>query len=389
MAAAHINSIREDCFLRVLVTGGAGFIGSHTTDALIAKGYEVTILDSLEKPVHLKGKPSYIPKSVRFIEGDVRNRETMLDALEGVSAVYHFAAYQDYLPDFSKFFHVNTVGTALIYELIVEKKLPVKKVIVAASQAVAGEGKYISSNGEVFYPDIRPLSQLENGKWDFRHPQSGEILQWQPTPETHAKPQNQYALSKYSQELITLAFGRRYDIPSVAMRYSIVQGPRQSFYNNYSGACRIFSLSYFFDRAPLLYEDGEQVRDYVNIADVVKANLLVLEDDRADYQMFNVGGGTGYSVSEFCATVARVFGKEQIKPRVPGLFRFGDTRHIVSDVSKLAALGWKPRFKPEDSVRQYKEYLEQQTDIEDIMDYAERNMQSLNVVRAAKGATPL
>ncbi|MBU1984003.1 SDR family NAD(P)-dependent oxidoreductase, partial [bacterium] len=213
--------------MRVLVTGGAGFIGSHTVDALLARGCEVTILDSLEKPVHLKGKPDYLPAKARFIEGDVRRREDVLAALDGVEAVFHFAAYQDYLPNFSKFFHVNSVGTALIFELIVEKKLPVRKVIVASSQAVAGEGVYASAAGEFFRPDIRPLAQLEAGEWEFRHPATGEVLQWKPTPETHANPQNQYALSKYSQELMTLAFGKRYEIPSVAMRYSIVQGPRQ------------------------------------------------------------------------------------------------------------------------------------------------------------------
>ena len=169
--------------MRILVTGGAGFIGSHTVDALLAKGYEVTILDSLEKPVHMKGKPDYIPKAVRFIEGDVRRREDMLKALEGVEAVYHFAAYQDYLPDFSKFFHVNSVGTALMYELIVECKLPVRKVIVASSQAVAGEGLYKSASGRIFRPDLRPTEMLEKAEWDFRDPETGEALTWQPTPE--------------------------------------------------------------------------------------------------------------------------------------------------------------------------------------------------------------
>lgn len=370
--------------MHVLVTGGAGFIGSHTTDALIAEGYDVTIVDSLEKPVHTKGKPDYIPAQVRFIEGDVRDRNVMLKALDGVEAVYHFAAYQDYLPDFSRFFHVNSVGTALIYELIVEKQLPVKKVIVASSQAVAGEGRYQSSAGELFTPELRTLRQLETAQWDFTHPRTGEILRWQTTPESHAKPLNQYALSKYSQELMTLAFGKRYDIPSVAMRYSIVQGPRQSFYNNYSGACRIFSLNYHLNRAPLVYEDGLQVRDYVNIFDVVAANLLVLRDDRANYEMFNVGGGKPFTVLEFCDIVAREFGKEDLKPRIPGLFRFGDTRHIISDTKKLEALGWLAKRTPRESVRLYREYLEEQTDIDDIMDFAEKHMKSINVVRASK-----
>jgi len=371
--------------VRVLVTGGAGFIGSHTVDALLEKGYEVTILDSLEKPVHLKGKPNYIPKQVRFIEGDVRRREDFLKALEGVQIVYHFAAYQDYLPDFSKFFHVNSVGTALLYELIVEHKLDVKKVIVASSQAVAGEGLYRNNDGREILPPIRSLEQLQKAQWDILEAETKRRLHWQPTPETVVNPQNQYAMSKYSQEMIAVNLGRRYAIPSVALRYSIVQGPRQSFYNNYSGACRIFSLSYFFDRAPLIYEDGEQVRDYVNIRDVVRANLLVLEDSRADGQVINVGGGEAYSVKEFCSIVARVFDKEHLRPRIPGLFRFGDTRHSFSDISKLRALGWEPQFTPQDSVRAYREYLEEQTDIDDIVEYAEQSMKSLNVVRAASG----
>ncbi|MBI5058521.1 SDR family NAD(P)-dependent oxidoreductase [candidate division KSB1 bacterium] len=372
--------------MHVLITGGAGFIGSHTCDALLSGGHDVTILDSLEKPVHLKGKPAYLSPKARFILGDVRNRDDMRQALDGVTAVIHLAAYQDYLPDFSKFFHVNAVGTALLYELIVEHKMPVDRVVVASSQAVAGEGRYAGSDGALFHPELRTPEQLERGDWEFRDA-AGSPLTWRPTPESVANPRNQYALSKYSQELMTLAFGKRYEIPSVALRYSIVQGPRQSFYNSYSGACRIFSLSYYFDRAPLIYEDGAQVRDFVNIHDAVSANLLALQDQRAVGQVFNVGGGRPYTVTEFCSIVAREFGKEQLAPRVPGLYRFGDTRHICSDISKLKALGWNPVRDAAESVREYREYLEQQSDIEDLLDYAEKHMQSLNVVRATRGVS--
>jgi dTDP-L-rhamnose 4-epimerase len=229
--------------VHVLITGGAGFIGSHTADALIARGDEVTILDSLEKPVHLKGKPAYLNPRARFILADVRDREQLLRALDGADAVLHLAAYQDYLPDFSKFFHVNSVGTALIYELILDKKLPIQRVVVASSQAVAGEGRYQNTRGEIFHPGLRTDAQLTRGQWNFTDPATHDELSWLPTPEADAHPQNQYALSKHSQEMMALAFGKRYEIPSVALRYSIVQGPRQSFYNHYSGACRIFSLS--------------------------------------------------------------------------------------------------------------------------------------------------
>lgn len=370
--------------MRVLVTGGAGFIGSHTVDALIEKGDDVVIIDSLEKPVHLKGKPAYLNPKAKFILGDVREKGDMEKALEGVEAVYHLAAYQDYLPNFSKFFHVNSVGTALLYEIIIEKKLPVKKVVMASSQAVYGEGKYLCPTDGVVFPDIRPEEQLRTGRWDITCPLCGGELKWQITDESTVNPQNQYAVSKYTQEIISLSLGKRYDIPTVCLRYSIVQGPRQSFYNAYSGACRIFCLNLYFDRRPTIYEDGRQLRDYVNIHDVVRANIIALENPDADFKVFNVGGGRAYTVKEFAEIVAGRFGKD-IAPRIPGEYRFGDTRHIVSDITAMGHLGWKPIVPIEQSVDDYISYLKNQTDIDDILDYAEEKMKSLNVVRKSKG----
>lgn len=369
--------------MKILVTGGAGFIGSHTVDTLIEKGYSVVILDSLEKPVHLKGKPAYLNPKAEFIEGDVRNYDDMLKALQGVEVVYHFAAYQDYLTEFSKFFYVNSVGTALIYEIIVGEKLPVKKVIVASSQAVYGEGKYHCEKDGIVYPDIRTEERLKSGLWEVVCPICGGKVKWQLTDESVVNPQNQYAVSKYTQELISLSLGKRYHIPTVCLRYSIVQGPRQSFYNAYSGACRIFSLNLYFDRQPTIYEDGEQLRDYINIDDVVNANLTVLENSEADYNVYNVGGGKAYTVKEFAAIVAKRFGKE-IKPKLPGEYRFGDTRHIVSDIGSLKRLGWEPKVPIEKSVDDYISYLREQTDIEDILEYAESKMKSLNVIRKSE-----
>jgi dTDP-L-rhamnose 4-epimerase len=368
--------------MNILVIGGAGFIGSHTVDALLQKGHRIKIYDALCKPVHLKGVPTYLPAEAELIFGDVRDKAALAKALQGMDVVYNFAAYQDYLPDFSTFFSVNAVGTALIYEIIVEQKLPVQKVVVASSQSVAGEGLYRDSNGCLFSPDIRSEERLALGKWDILdaagHPATSLV-----TPETVSNPQNQYGLSKLSQEKIALSLGRRYGIPSVAMRYSIVQGPRQSFYNAYSGACRIFCLNLFFDRAPTLYEDGKQIRDYVNIDDVVRANLRVMEDARADYRTFNVGGGRAYTVAEFAEIVRAVFDKD-IHPALPGLYRYGDTRHIHSDISQLQALGWNPEKSPVDSVRAYRDYLYEQTDINDILAFAEKTMRDMNVVRKAQ-----
>lgn len=367
----------------VLVTGGAGFIGSHTVDRLIEEGHEVRILDNLQKPVHLKGKPDFINKKAEFIFGDVRDRAILENSMKGVDVIYHSAAYQDYLPDFSTYFHVNSVSTALIYEIIVEKKLPVKKVIVASSQAVLGEGLYhCDGHGEIV-PDIRLDEQLSKSDWEHNCPYCGVYMQQQPTPEDKINPQNQYAMSKYSQETIALNLGKRYGIPSVALRYSIVQGPRQSFYNAYSGVMRIFALHLYFNKQPTIYEDGMQIRDYINYKDVIDVNIMALENDKTDYQCFNVGGGRGYTVMEFYKKMQEVTGRE-VAPVISKYYRYGDTRHILSDISRIESLGWKPKVSIEESIEEYWEYLNGQTDIEDILDYAEKIMKSKGVVRSMK-----
>ncbi len=369
--------------MHILVTGGAGFIGSHTADRLLEMGHEVRILDNLQKPVHLKGKPDYIPEKAEFILGDVRDKTALETAMQGVDAIYHLAAYQDYLPDFSTYFHVNSVSSALIYEIIIEKNLPVKKVIVASSQAVLGEGLYRCEDHGELIPDIRLEEQLSKADWEHHCPHCNKYLDYLPTPEANVNPQNQYAMSKHSQEIIAVNLGKRYGIPSVALRYSIVQGPRQSFYNAYSGAMRIFNLHLYFDRQPTIYEDGLQIRDYINYQDVVEANVMVLENDQANYQSFNVGGGTAYTVLDFYKKVKEVTGKN-IDPNISEFYRYGDTRHIFSDISKLKSLGWEPQVPIEDSISEYWEYLKKQTDIDDILTYAEKTMKNKGVVRAVK-----
>ncbi len=370
--------------MKILITGGAGFIGSHTADALIERGDDVVLLDNLSKPVHLKGIPTYLHPKAKLIIGDVRDPKIFLEALQGVDAVIHLAAYQDYLPDFSTFFSVNSVGTALLYELIVANKLPIKRVVVASSQAVNGEGLYLCDIHGLVAPSSRPVEQLERGDWTMKCPECGKPVQWQWTPESFSHPENQYALSKESQEKMTLSFGRKYEIPSVALRYSIVQGPRQSFYNAYSGACRIFALHYFFKKAPTIYEDGLMHRDFVNYHDVVKANLLALDSDQMVGHQFNVGGGKAYSVKEFDRIVAKISGCEEIEPCIPGVFRFGDTRNSCSDISKLKSVGWDPRGTVQESVQEYVDWLRSQTDVGEIFEYAEKSMRSLNVIRDTK-----
>jgi dTDP-L-rhamnose 4-epimerase len=247
-----------------------------------------------------------------------------------------------------------------------------------------------------FAGEIRAEEQLKRGEWEMLCPRCGEPGEWQWTPETHVAPPNAYAMAKFSQEQQAMTFGERYEIPSVALRYSIVQGPRQSFYNAYSGACRIFCLNYYFGRPPTLYEDGLQCRDFVNIHDVVRANLMALEDGRMDYKVFNVGGKKAYTVNEFAEVVRevsadyadfrRLKGNETELPeaRVPGFYRFGDTRNACSDISKIRALGWEPEMTPRDSVREYVAWLYKQDNVEDILAYAEKTMKEMNVVSAVE-----
>ncbi len=379
--------------MHVLVTGGAGFIGSHTVDALLAKGHRVRVLDALLPPVHLRETlPEYLPKrDVEFVWGDVRQRGPWERALEGVDAVFHLAAYQDYLPDFSTFFHTNTVSTAHLYEIVVEKRIPVRKIIVASSQAVYGEGRYVCTHesrspvrppgarrGE--YPALRDDGQLRNGVWDIRCPGCGMPMEAQWTDERVVNPHNQYAISKLTQELIALNLGRRYGIPTVCLRYSIIQGARQSFRNAYSGVLRIFTQRLLNGKAPICYEDGGQLRDYLSVHDAVRANLLVLEDSRADFQVFNVGGDRRISVLEYARLVARRAGVD-IEPQVPGLYRFGDTRHIFSDVTRLKALGWQPRVGLEDVVDEYIAWALPQPGFRDYSDEADARMAASGAVR--------
>ena len=370
--------------MNILITGGAGFIGSHTADKLVSLGHHVRILDCLRKPVHLKGFPTYLDiTKVDFILGDVRDKKTMKEALENIDIVYHLAAYQDYMPDYSTFSHINTYSTSLLYEIIDEFDIPIKKVIVASSQAVMGEGRYHNLDGKVFYPNLRTNTQLQQKRWNHYDPEAGYDLIPDASDEQVINPQNPYAMSKYQQEMLCINLGKRIGIPSVALRYSIVQGPRQSFYNAYSGACRIFSLSYFLGKAPTIYEDGMSIRDYINIHDVVDANILVMNTEESNFHIFNVGGGKKYTVLEFAAIVANLYETDQ-SPIISNEYRVGDTRHIFSDINNIKLLGWEPKHTIFDSVKEYKTYLEEQTDIEDILDFTKKQMSKLGVIRRVK-----
>ena len=369
--------------MKILVTGGAGFIGSHTCDRLLELGHEVVVLDALTQPVHRNGRPAYLSPGADFYQGDTRNRDLLTNLLRRVDAVYHFAAYQDYLPDFSQFSDVNVVSTALLYEIIVAERLDLARVVVASSQSAMGEGLYRCPVDAERVPDMRPEKALAASQWDIPCPQCGGPLEMQVTPERISNPQNAYGMSKLGEETVAINLGRRYGIPTIALRYSIVQGPRQSVYNAYSGACRIFCLSYLLGAPPTLYEDGGAIRDYVNIDDVVDANVLVLEDDRAAGRVFNVGGGEAVTTREFADVVMRQYGSSD-PAVVTGEYRFGDTRHIVSDISALRALGWEPKRTPAESVAAYAGWLEGMDGLDGVLTEANARMRALGVVRKAE-----
>lgn len=365
---------------KVLIIGGAGFIGSHTADELFQRSYKIRILDNLSPKTHFGKWPDYLNPKFEKIKGDVRNKSALLKSLKGMDYVIHLAAQMDLMPDYSTFFDVNVTSTALLYELIVAQKLPIKKVIVGSSQFVYGEGRWQCQTDGVVYPKMRVLSQLDKGIWDPVCPQCYGKITLLLLKETHQDPPNQYAISKYTQELIALKLGRLNKIPSVAMRYSIVHGPRQSLKNAYSGALRIFTLKILKGEAPSIFEDGLQLRDYVSVYDVSRANVNVLEHEKANYENFNVGGGMGYTVLELAQILDRVSNIDiTLKPS--GQFRLGDIRHAVSDISKLKSIGWKPKDNEEGIIKEYFTWVKTQKLGIDYVSLAEKQMKKTGVLR--------
>jgi dTDP-L-rhamnose 4-epimerase len=368
--------------MRVLVTGGAGFIGSHLVDRFLRDGFQVVILDSLDPRVHPEGLPRYVPAEASFIEGDVTDLNALHAALQGVDIVSHQAAYQDYMPDFSRFLEVNAVSTALLYELIVGHRLPVKKIIVASSQAVYGEGQYRCPDDGDFQPVPRSPRQLQCGDWEVQCPLCGGLAQALALEERSNNPYNQYAVSKLAAEKTALGLGWLHGIPTVALRYSITQGRRQSLYNHYSGVCRIFCAR-AVQRLPLiLYEDGHQTRDFVHVDDVVEANMLALEKDDANGHAFNVGSGSPTTILGYA---------RQVLNRIPspagldvsGEYRRGDNRHSVSSIEKLKRLGWTPKRGLDAILDDFLEWIESSGGIPARLPDAAADMRAAGVLLSA------
>jgi dTDP-L-rhamnose 4-epimerase len=368
-----------------LVTGGAGLIGSHIVDQAVAAGWEVRILDNLQRQTHRDGKPAWVPAGTEFVRGDVRHRRDWERALDGVDVVFHEAAYGGYMPEIAKFIDANGVGTALMLETIRDRRLPVRKLVVASSQAVYNEGAYRCPEHGHFYGTTRPMAQLEAGDYAMHCPRCGAVAT--PVPTDEAAPtggENVYAISKMIQERLVISWGRATGIPVVALRYSCTYGPRQSLFNPYTGVIAIFCTRLVNDLPPVVYEDGGQSRDLIYVEDVARANLLVANDERADGRVFNVGTGQAAAIGDLARLLARRLGKE-IAPLIPGEFRPGEMRALISDTSALGQLGFEPRTDLETGIDRYLDWVRQQGEISDYFAAAERLLRRRRVVKRSAG----
>jgi len=348
----------------ILVTGGAGFIGSHLVDALIARGHRVRILDVLSPQVHVTGEPPHLNRDAEFIRGDVCDAGVVEKALEGVEVVYHQAAevgVGQSMYEIQKYVRANDLGTAVLLEALVKRRSQIRKLIVASSMSIYGEGAYRNTGGEIVYPAIRPASQLIERRWELLCPRTGEVLTPLGTAEEKPLvPTSVYAVTKQDQEQFCLVVGRAYGVPAVALRYFNVYGTRQALSNPYTGVCAIFSSRLLNDQSPVIFEDGEQTRDFVHVSDIVQANLLALETDRADYQAVNVGTGRATSVKQVMKMLAEGLGK-RIEPEVTGKYREGDIRHCVADIARARALlSYEPKVSIEQGIPELLEWVKRQ-----------------------------
>jgi dTDP-L-rhamnose 4-epimerase len=368
--------------MRALVTGGAGFIGSHLVDRFLNEGYEVRVVDNLDPRVHRCGVPNDVARESEFIQASVTDRRTWERALKGVDVVSHQAAYQDYMLDFSKFLEVNAVSTALMFEVLVERRWRPQKIVVASSQAVYGEGQYTCPAHGFQLPKTRSREQLRMADWEVHCPDCNQFCSPLPLDESRPNPFNQYAVSKLAGEKMALGLGSIYNIPTIALRYSITQGPRQSLFNQYSGVLRIFTAQAFAGEPFTIYEDGRQTRDFVHVQDVVDANFLVLNDARADFEAFNVGSGKPTSVLQYAEVLIAKLGRE-IGRRIPGQFRVGDNRHTVSSIAKLSALGWRPQRNLEQILDDFLAWVDAIGGIPGDIPDAYREMSNRGVIQAA------
>jgi dTDP-L-rhamnose 4-epimerase len=335
MKAKHIE--------KILVTGGAGFIGSHTVDLLINHGYEASILDNLEPQVHGKTKPDYINKAATFIRHDIQDYNFLTKIIQEVDAIIHLAALVGVgqsMYQIERYINKNTKATATLLDILAKQEHNVKKLVVASSMSVYGEGKYHCEEcGTAAYPNLRTEDQLKRRQWNQTCPNCKSILKPSPTDEDKPlMPTSIYAQSKRHQEEMCLLTGKTYGIPTVALRYFNVYGSRQSLSNPYTGACAIFTSRILNNKPPYIFEDGNQTRDFIHVKDIAKANLNVLEHNKPNYQTINIGTGKPITILELAETLTKLYNKPNLKPHISNEYRKGDIRHCYADTTKAQEL---------------------------------------------------
>jgi dTDP-L-rhamnose 4-epimerase len=340
----------------ILVTGGAGFIGSHLVEELVALGHRVKVLDLLVPQVHGPDvqTPKYLPDGVDFVKGDVGDAAAWRWALRDVDIVFHEAAevgVGQSMYEIVRYVRANTLGTAVMLELLATGEYPIEKLIVASSMSIYGEGAYDCPSCGPVFPELRAAERLLQRKWEMACPHCGETAAPIPTGEDKPLlPTSIYAISKRDQEEMCLSIGRAYGIPTVALRYFNVYGPRQALSNPYTGVAAIFSSRLLNGNPPLIFEDGLQSRDFVHVSDIVRANVLAMQNGRADYGVFNIGTGRPLTVLDVAYALSEALGVV-IGPAIVGKFREGDIRHCYSDISKARrVLGYEPRVVFEDGI---------------------------------------
>ncbi|HVX40870.1 MAG TPA: NAD-dependent epimerase/dehydratase family protein [Gemmatimonadaceae bacterium] len=350
---------------KVLITGGAGFIGSHVADELLRAGYDVRALDNLSPQVHGPGqrRPDYLADDVELMIGDVRDPDAVRRALDGVDAVFHFAAVVGVgqsMYEIERYTDVNNRGTAVLLEALIER--PVSKLVVASSMSIYGEGLYHGPDGAEVEAVDRTRDQFARGEWEVRGP-DGERLTPAPTPESKRPAlASVYALSKYDQERLCLMVGDAYNVPATALRFFNVYGTRQALSNPYTGVLAIFASRLLNNNPPTVFEDGEQRRDFVSVLDIARACRLALESPAAAGKAINVGSGHSYSIREIAARMGAVLGKEYITPEITGKYRVGDIRHCFADISRArAVLGYEPQVAFDAGLSELASWLEGQS----------------------------
>lgn len=356
--------------MRVLVTGGAGFVGSHIVDLLLSEGHDVRVLDCLDSQVHGESgeAPDYLSKEAEFIAGDVRDRDVVRRALRGVDALFHQAAavgVGQSMYQIERYVSVNALGAAVLLDTIVDDRIELAKMVVASSMSIYGEGLYRCDACGPVHPRLRPTSQLESRDWEVRCPQCAEPTTPQPTPEDKPlHPTSVYAVTKRDHEELFLSTGVAYRIPTVALRYFNIYGPRQALSNPYTGVAAIFSSRMLSGNAPVIYEDGLQSRDFVHVTDIARANALALARPEADYQAINIGSGTPVDLHRLIGLLRPRLGYEGPVEQVDQ-FRAGDIRHCYADITRARELlGFEPQVPFEEGIDDLCKWARTQTAVD-------------------------